>query len=180
MIEPGIVLWLMGPTSSGKTTLGAALVDRLRAMNCPAILLDGDEMRDLIGPDQGFSPDDRLRTVRALAQLADKTARAGLLVVVAALTAYPDARAYVRDTVGNLAVGYVECSIDTCAKRDPKGLYARAARGEIRTLVGVHDAYDPPAAPDIVLNTESESAEALVNRLVAFLVGRGLKPGRAP
>jgi adenylyl-sulfate kinase len=180
MVESGVVLWLMGPTSSGKTTLGTALVERLRAADRPAILLDGDEMRELIGPSQGFSPDERLRTVRALAHLSNKVAKVGVLVVVAALTAYPDARAYIRDNVNNLLVGFVECSIDACAARDPKGLYAQAARGEIETLVGVNEAYQPPEAPDIILNTESESVEALVEKLMAFLGDRKRKPGRAP
>ncbi len=166
------VLWLMGPTSSGKTTLATALVERLRSKDVPAILFDGDEVRDLIGPDQGFSADERMRTVRTLVHLANKTAEAGLFVVVAALTANADARAYVRENVRSLVVGYVRCSIETCARRDPKGLYVRARRGEIDTLIGAEGDYRPPTDPDIVLDTESEDVAALIDKLESFLDGR--------
>ncbi len=173
MQTPGPVLWLMGPTSSGKTTLGEALVARLRDKGRPAILFDGDEVRRLIGPDQGFSPDDRLQTVRALVHLANKTSDAGLIVVVAALTANDDARALVSDQVNRLLIGSVQCAIEICAERDPKGLYAQAERGEIKTLIGVNGEYAAPENPDIVLDTESESVSVLVDRLEIFLQKEG-------
>lgn len=172
MHAPGPVLWLMGPTSSGKTTLGEALVARLRDKGTPAILFDGDEVRGLIGPGQGFSPEDRLQTVRALVHLANKASDAGL-VVVAALTANEDARALVREQVNRLLVGSVQCAIETCAERDPKGLYAQAERAEIKTLVGVNGEYAAPENPDIVLDTESESVSVLVDRLEKFLQNEG-------
>ena len=173
MHAPGPVLWLMGPTSSGKTTLGEALVARLRDKGRPAILFDGDEVRRLIGPGQGFSAEDRLQTVRALVHLANKTSDAGLIVVVAALTANEDARALVSDQVDRLLVGSVECAIEICAERDPKGLYAQAERGEIKTLIGVNGEYAAPENPDIVLDTESDSVSVLVDRLENLLQGGG-------
>ncbi|MAF94838.1 MAG: adenylyl-sulfate kinase [Rhodospirillaceae bacterium] len=169
MHAPGPVLWLMGPTSSGKTTLGEALVVRLRDKGTPAILFDGDEVRGLIGPGQGFSSEDRLQTVRALVHLANKVSDAGLVVVVAALTANEDARALVREQVNRLLVGSVQCAIETCAERDPKGLYAQAERAEIETLIGVNGEYTAPENPDIVLDTEAESVSALVDKLQNFL-----------
>ncbi len=169
MIERGKVLWLMGPTSSGKTTIGEAVVARLRRRGHGIILFDGDEVREMIGGSQGFSSTDRLKTVRALVHLANKSAEAGLTVVVAALTANPDARLYVAENVSNLHLGYVSCAIETCAERDPKGLYAMAARGEIDTLIGVNGEYLAPDNPDIVLDTQTYELSLLVDQVEIYL-----------
>lgn len=166
----GAVLWLLGPTSAGKTTLGVHTVARLRAQGTPAILLDGDEIRDWFGAGLGFGMDSRLRVVSILVHLANKAADAGLHVVVAALTAGEDARSYVRANVRGLTVGYVACSIKTCAQRDPKGLYRKAMNGEIDTLIGFNSDYRPPECPDLVLDTERHSVEELASRIAALYV----------
>ncbi|MGI9423544.1 MAG: adenylyl-sulfate kinase [Hyphomicrobiaceae bacterium] len=165
--QAGSVLWLLGPTSSGKTTLATRAIAKLRHNGVPAVLFDGDEVRGFFGPDYGFDPDHRLRVVSVLVHLANKAAAAGLHVIVAALTAGNEAREYVRDNVNNLKMGYVSCSIATCAQRDPKGLYAKAILGEIETLVGYNSAYRPLDNPDIVLDTELNSVDDLVSLIVA-------------
>jgi len=165
-LQRGTVLWLMGPTSAGKSTLAARALAVLREMEVPIIGYDGDEVRRLLGPDLEFGARDRLRVVVALAHLANKAAEAGLHVIVAALTAGQDARDHVRRTVGNLKIGYVSCSIDVCARRDPKGLYRKAISGEIDTLVGYNSEYRPPDDPDLVLDTERSSVDKLVPRIV--------------
>lgn len=111
--------------------------------------------------------------MRALVHLANKTSDAGLIVVVAALTANEDARALVSDQVNRLLVGSVQCAIEICAERDPKGLYAQAERGEIKTLIGVNGEYAAPENPDIVLDTESDSVSVLVDRLENLLQNQG-------
>ena len=168
--QPGTVLWLLGPTSAGKTTLGTRVVADLRRNGIPAILFDGDEVRGFFGSDLGFGADSRLHVVSILAHLANKAADAGLHVVVAALTAGHDAREYVRANVRNLTIGYVACSIRTCARRDPKGLYRKAMSGEIDTLIGYNSEYRPPECPDLVLDTESLSLDELAARIVASYV----------
>ncbi|MGI9422306.1 MAG: adenylyl-sulfate kinase [Hyphomicrobiaceae bacterium] len=168
----GTVLWLLGPTSSGKTTLAIRAVAELRQCGVPTILFDGDEVRGLFGSDFGFSADDRFRVVCALVHLANKTAAAGLNVIVAALTASTVSREYVRENVSDLRMGYVSCSIDTCAQRDPKGLYARAIRGEINTLVGYNSEYHPLTNPDLILDTETNSVDDLVAMIVAPYLNR--------
>lgn len=160
------MLWLLGPTSSGKTTLGTRAVAELRQNGIPAILFDGDEVRDFFGSDFGFGPENRLRVVKALVQLANKASEAGLQVIVAALTAGNDSRDYVRDNVHNLQMGYVSCSIDTCVERDPKGLYDKAIRGEIATLIGYNSEYKPLPNADLNLDTELHSVDELVSRIV--------------
>ncbi|MEI2297443.1 adenylyl-sulfate kinase [Ensifer sp. MJa1] len=164
--QAGTVLWLLGPTSAGKTTLATRVVADLRAAGLPAILFDGDEVRDFFGDQLGFGADSRLRVVSVLVHLANKAAEAGLNVIVAALTAGEDARDYVRKNVKNLTTGYVACSIQGCAERDPKGLYGKAMRGEIDTLIGYNSAYLPPDNPDFVLDTEKYSLDQLAARIV--------------
>jgi adenylylsulfate kinase-like enzyme len=163
----GSVLWLLGPTSAGKTTLGTHAVAMLRARGVPAILFDGDEVRDWFGSGLGFGAGSRLRVVMTLVHLANKSAAAGLQVIVAALTAGEDARQYVRSQIKDLTLGYVACSIETCAQRDPKGLYRKAMSGEIDTLIGYNSDYRPPERPDLVLDTEIYSIEQLAERIAA-------------
>lgn len=170
----GTVLWLLGPTSAGKTTLATRIVADLRRLAIPAIHFDGDEVRDFFGADLGFGAESRLRVVSMLVHLANKTADAGLHVVVSALTAGEDARAYVRVNVHNLTLGYVACSIQTCAQRDPKGLYRKAMNGEIDTLVGYNTEYRPPECPDLVLDTERYCLDELVKRVIAGYGSRGM------
>ena len=166
---PGFVLWLMGPTSSGKTTIGEHLLERLRADGSPCMHFDGDEVRNFLGKDLGFEVSDRQRVVATLVHLANKTSAAGVNVIVSALTASADARRLVLETVKNLIIVYVKCSIETCAERDPKGLYTQAKNGEIDTLIGVNSDYLPPDNPDLVIDTEdlspAEAVEAIIRHL---------------
>ena len=159
----------MGPTSGGKTTIGEHLLERLRADGSPSMHFDGDEVRNFFGKDLGFEVSDRQRVVATLVHLANKTSAAGINVIVSALTAREDARRLVLDTVKNLIIVYVKCSIETCAKRDPKGLYAQAKNGEIDTLIGVNSDYLPPDNPDLVIDTEdlspAEAVEAIIKHL---------------
>ena len=166
------ILWLMGPTSSGKTTLAQCFVKEWRALDVPVIEYDGDEVRDFFGKGHGFKPEDRLRVVSTLVHLSARAAEAGLNVVVSALTAHEDARRLVRERIPGVVVGYVECPIELCAKRDTKGLYEQAERGEIETLIGWNIPYQTPKAPDLVLNTEKSSPHELFVKADAFLRGK--------
>lgn len=172
-IQPGFVLWLMGPTSSGKTTISNAVVKKLRDSGSQIIHFDGDEVRDFFGDNLGFKPEDRLRVVATLIHLADKVSKAGTNVIVSALTANPDARKMLDDRLGDAVIGYIQCSIETCAERDPKGLYAKAKSGEIDTLVGYNTEYPTLENPDIVLDTEHNPLDAMVDQTLHYLRGSG-------
>lgn len=163
------VIWLMGPTSSGKTTIGSRLKSKLRELRVPVIHFDGDEVRDFFGDKIGFSKKDRLMVVKTIVHLANKSLSSGLNVVVSALTANQDARALVENTVENLIKVYIKCDIQTCIDRDPKGLYRAAQKGEINTMIGFNCEYTPPEQPDFTIDTESKSVEACVAELVSFL-----------
>ena len=175
MIEPNPVVWLMGPTSAGKTTLARALCERLRARGgVPIINWDGDQVRDILGDILDFTPESRLQVVHTLATLALSTAQAGVLTIVSALTAHDDARQLIRDLLPHLLIVYVKCSVETCMERDPKGLYRQAAAGKIDTLIGYNSDYTPPQTPDLELDTSSENIETCVQQLVDFLGGHGV------
>jgi adenylylsulfate kinase-like enzyme len=159
----------MGPTSAGKSTLANRAVAELRRLSVPIIGYDGDEIRDLFGADLAFTARDRLRVVATLVHLANKASEAGLHVIVSALTAGQDARDLISSEIEDLRTGYVKCSIETCARRDPKGLYGRAMRGEIDSLVGYNSAYRPPCDPDLVLDTERYATDTLVQSIVGYV-----------
>ncbi len=166
------ILWLMGPTSAGKTTISESLVARLRGRGRGAILHDGDQVRDYFGDLIGFGADDRIRVVSTLIDLAERTADAGLVTVVAALTAHDDARERVRAMVPRPMIVHVSCAIDACIARDPKGLYRQAIDGEIDTLIGYNQAYRPPEDPDLVIETDALGVDECVDAIVAALETR--------
>ena len=151
----GRVIWLMGPTSSGKTTIAEYCVQQWREQGWAVIHYDGDEVRDFFGDTHGFAEKDRLQVVSTLVKLANKAAAAGVLCIVSALTAHSDAREYVRSAIPSLLLGYICCSIGECARRDPKGLYTMAKKGQVTTLIGWNEPYEPPENPDIILDTET-------------------------
>ena len=173
-INGQFVLWLMGPTSSGKTTLANNLLSILRKKGLQTLHYDGDEVRGFFGSNLGFEPSDRLRIVKTLVHLSNKSLEAGVNVVVSALTANDDARNYVRDNTINLKTIYIQCSIKHCAQRDPKGLYTKANNGEIQTLIGLNTEYKEPESPDFVVNTEGKSIETSVKEIVTQLGDVGL------
>jgi adenylylsulfate kinase len=170
-VKTGFVLWLLGPTSAGKTTVGHALVEQLRKNGSPVMHFDGDEIRAFFGDRLGFSDDDRLQAVATCAYLANKTADAGIDVVVSALTAREEARQYVRNTVKNLSIAYLKCPIETCKKRDSRGLYGKATRGEIdtSTLIGFDSPYPAPCEPEITIDTGKHSISESVDILEAYI-----------
>jgi len=166
-----IILWLMGPTSSGKTSIAKAFNSSIKKCgDIPIIHYDGDEIRRFFGDAHGFGSSDRLRVVKTLVHLANKASAAGLYVIVSALTANEDARAFVAENLLNGRTVHVECSIEVCASRDPKGLYAKAAKGEIDTLVGVNSQYRAPDNPELVINTETDDLEAVVKKLEEYFL----------
>ena len=146
----------MGPTSGGKTTIGEHLLERLRA----------DGVRDFFGDDLGFKASDRQRVVATLVHLAKKTSAAGVNAIVSALTASEDARKLVYGSFDDLTLVYVKCSIETCAERDPKGLYAQARNGEIDTLIGVNSEYLALENPDLVSDTVTLSPAKVVDTII--------------
>ena len=163
------VIWIMGPTSSGKTTTAQKLMNELANRCIPSIHYDGDEVREFFGDKLGFTTEDRLRVVKTIVHLTNKAIDAGLNVVVSALTANDDARVFIRENIMDLKIVYLDCSIDTCIKRDPKGLYQDALQGKIDTLSGINTKYEPINDPDIVIESEGTTPEENTNIILDTL-----------
>lgn len=168
--QKGFILWILGPTSSGKTTIADLLLKKLRHSNKIGMHFDGDEVRNFFGPDHGFASSDRLRVVETLVHLANKALESGVnAVIVSALTANNDAREYVFQHTKNLIIVDIQCSIAICTERDPKGLYKKAASGKIKTLIGFNNDYHPPKITHKSINSEVQLPEECVDSLIAFL-----------
>ena len=163
------IVWILGPTASGKTTLAKRLLIKFRQGNKIAVHYDGDEARKLFGPNLGFEAKDRLQVIKALVYIANKALDAGVDVIVSALTAHEDARNYVRKNIKNLVLVYLNCSIKKCIERDPKGLYKKAIDEEINTLIGFNSEYTPVENPNIIIDTECLTIDECVDQLLIDL-----------
>ena len=161
--------WLMGPTSSGKTTISERLIKICQKNKFSIIHYDGDEVRDLFGDGFGFDKKNRNLVVHMLVYMAKKANDTGMPCIVSALTAHDSSRKYIRSKLKNLKTIYIKCPISVCAKRDPKGLYKRAKNKEIDTLIGYNSDYVEPIDPDLVLHTNEYSIEDNVIQLMNFL-----------
>jgi adenylylsulfate kinase len=171
--SPGVTIWLTGLSGAGKSTIATALAERLRAQGLRTEVLDGDEVRENLSQGLGFSRADRDTNIRRIAYVAGLLTRNGVVVITAAISPYADARASARKTIGAFVEVFVNASVDTCIARDPKGLYAKARSGVIPSFTGVSDPYEPPAAPELQIDTERESVDEAVERVLAELVARG-------
>lgn len=163
-------VWLTGLPSAGKTTVGRALVERLRAAGHPAELLDGDELRAALGRELGFSRADREENVRRIGFVADLLSRNGVTAVCSVISPYRSVRDELRERHGDRFVEvWVATPVEVCAERDVKGLYARHRAGELRSLTGVDDPYEPPLRPEVTLHTQSVTVDGAVDQLWAAL-----------
>lgn len=168
LAPPPAVLWLTGLSGAGKTTIAQALVARLTAAGAEAELIDGDVMRQVF-PGTGFTRADRDAHVRRVGYLASRLEAHGTTVVAALISPYRDSRAFVRAACRRFVEIHVATDLAECERRDPKGLYRRARAGEITQFTGIDDPYEPPAAPEIVVDTMRESADAAADRILAWL-----------
>lgn len=174
--QRGFVLWMTGLPASGKSTIGQEVKRRLESDYGRYVeLLDGDEVRKGLSSDLGLSREDREEHARRVSYLAKVLARNGVISIVALISPYRSSRQRAKELVGerDFVEVYVKASLATCEKRDPKGLYAKARRGEITNMTGIQDPYEPPLSPDVAIDTEAgtpeESAEALIRALESRL-----------
>jgi adenylylsulfate kinase len=169
--QKGIVLWFTGLSSSGKSTIAVELEKRLFKMGKATYLLDGDNIRLGINSDLGFSMEDRKENIRRVAEIAALMKDAGLITIVAFISPLQIFRDYARERIGdkNFYEIYIKADIETCKKRDPKGLYKKADAGEIKNFTGINSVYEIPKNPDMIVDTESmdikECIDALLNKL---------------
>jgi adenylylsulfate kinase len=175
--QRGRVIWLYGLSGSGKSTLAIALERRLHAEGVTTHLLDGDNVRTGLNRDLGFTDADRAENIRRIAEVAKLFVQAGVVVIAAFITPQRAHRQLARSIIGSddfLEV-YVAASFDTCAARDPKGLYAKARSGSVQQFTGKDSAFEPPSAEDqtvLVIDTEAGPADASLQQLHAVVASR--------
>ena len=171
--QRGLVVWLCGLSGSGKSTLANAAERVLHQQGRFTVILDGDNLRSGLNADLGFSDEDRLENVRRIAEMAKVFVSQGIITFVSAITPRGELRDLVRGLLGeDLFEVYVEASYATCEKRDVKGLYAKAARGEIAHFTGKDGSFEPPQHPALVLNTEKTSIEDAAFELLEAISDR--------
>lgn len=179
MTQPGFVVWFTGLSGAGKSTLAEALAPVLRARGAPVEILDGDEVRTNLSKGLGFSKEDRDTNILRIGYVAKLLARNGVAVITAAISPYADIRNQVRAQVDQFIEVHVDCSIDELTRRDVKGLYAKALRGEIANFTGVSDPYEAPESPEVRVNSETQTEAESLAAILACLDQRGLIPAAA-
>jgi phosphoadenosine phosphosulfate reductase len=179
-MSAGFTVWLTGLSGAGKSTLARALETALAARGRRVEVLDGDVVREHLSQGLGFSKADRDTNVRRIAFVAGLLTRHGAVAVVAAISPYRRARDAARQQIGAFVEVHLRCSLDALVRRDVKGLYARALRGEVANFTGVSDPYEEPLQPEVVVDTEHDSVDESVAKIIAALERAGyLAPERA-
>jgi bifunctional enzyme CysN/CysC len=160
------VLWMTGLSGAGKSTLAFALEQYLFRKGYQAYVLDGDNVRHGLCSDLGFSPEDRVENIRRVGQAARLFARAGFLVITAFISPYRADRDRVRALAPDMFHEiFIDADLSVCESRDPKGLYKKARRGEIEEFTGITAPYEPPALPELRVDTTSQSIEDSLDTL---------------
>jgi adenylylsulfate kinase len=168
------VLWITGRPASGKSTLARALADELRSRGVRATVVDSDEMRAVITPEPRYTPEERALFYRALAYLAARLAREGIVAIVAATAHEAAYRRWARELSPGWFLLYARCPLTVCEARDPKGLYRRARAQASTTLPGIGVPYEEPNDADQVVETDTPLAPEAVRAIVdAFLEKMG-------
>ncbi len=168
------MLWFTGLSGAGKSTIAGIVAAQLRSVGAPLEVLDGDEVRTHLSAGLGFGKADRDTNVRRIGWVAGLLSRHGVGVITAAISPYADVRGEARAMATNFVEVFVDAPLEEVRRRDVKGLYARADRGEIPNFTGVSDPYEPPAAPEVHLYTDRETPEESAGRVMAYLRQRGL------
>ncbi|WP_297992458.1 adenylyl-sulfate kinase [Anoxybacillus sp.] len=165
------VLWFTGLSGSGKSTLANAVAKTLFEQNIHCYVLDGDNVRHGLNSDLGFSAEDRTENIRRIGEVAKLFVDSGQIVLTAFISPFRQDRQLVRDKLeqDEFVEIYVRCPLETCEQRDPKGLYKKARRGEIRDFTGIDSPYEPPISPELIVDTDEHSIEQCVQQIIAYL-----------
>lgn len=159
-------LWLTGLPCAGKTTLAKRIKEELDNHGYKTVHLDGDDIRDKLNADLGFSPEDRKENLRRVAHVARLFNENGNFVVASFISPSDELRQMVRDIIGNFKLVYTQCSVQTCEKRDLKGMYKKARQGNIEQFTGVSAPFEEPTAADVVVDTENNDVEDCIKQIL--------------
>lgn len=166
----GLAVWLTGLSGAGKSTLARSVAETLTALGARTEILDADELRKNINRDLGFTKADRNENVRRIAYLASLLTRHQIVVLVAAISPYREARDEARRCIGPFAEVHVDAPLDVCELRDPVGLYRRLRTGQLNHVSGVDEPYEPPLTPELRCHTDQETIQESTDKVVALVL----------
>lgn len=165
------IIWFTGLSGSGKTTIANELEDILHSNGISTFILDGDNIRQGLNNDLGFSQEDRKENIRRIGEVAKLFVDSGIVVLVTFISPFASERQLVRDMVekDEFIEVYINCSLEECEKRDPKGLYQRAKNGEIKEFTGISSPYEVPENPEVIIETSKYSIKECTESLYEYL-----------
>ena len=163
-------IWLTGIPCSGKTTIANELKEELVFCGYNVITLDGDEVRDKLKFDIGFSDEDRIKHLERVSSLCQMLNEKGLVIIASFVSPLEKMRKIIAKNIKHLKIIYVDCSVEECIRRDVKGMYKKSLRGEIKNFTGLQAPYEPPVSPYMVINTEKYTLEECVKQIMAKLL----------
>ena len=169
-----VVIWFTGLSGSGKSTLAHSVEEELHNLDCRTFVLDGDNVRHGLSSNLTFSDDDRKENIRRIGEAAKLMMEAGVIAITAFISPFNKDRNLVRQLLlqGDFIEIFCKASLETCESRDVKGLYKRARAGEIKNYTGIDSPYEAPDNPELVIDTEGESLEESVAKVIDFLKSR--------
>ena len=175
--QKGFTIWFTGLSCSGKSTLSKILETELRKRGRTKIeILDGDVVRTNLSKGLGFNKEDRDTNIKRIGFVCKLLTRNGVVAIAAAISPYRSVRDYNRKEIGNFFEVYCKCPLEVCVRRDVKGLYKKALAGEIKNYTGVDDPYEEPLNPEVILETDRESHEQSVAKIIRKLEMLGYIP----
>ena len=177
--QKGVVIWLTGFSGAGKSTVSEKLSTMMTENGNKTFILDGDKIRTGLCSDLGFSPEDRTENIRRIGEVAKLFSDTGIITIVAFISPYRSDRDRVRSILkdGAFIEVFVDCPIEECERRDPKGLYKRARAGEIPQFTGISAPYEPPLEPEIHLHTKDNTVEECATKIIEYLKANDIVGG---
>jgi adenylylsulfate kinase len=172
----GFTLWFTGLSGAGKSELSKRVEQILLERGMKVEILDGDVVRTNLSKGLGFSKEDRDINIKRIGFVCHLLTRNDVVAIAAAISPYREIRDFNRNLIGRFVEVYAKCSIDALRKRDPKGLYDKAIKGEIKNFTGVSDPYEEPLKPEIIVDTEMETEEESTNKIIKTLEILGYIP----
>ena len=174
--QKGCVIWFTGLSGSGKSTVANQVAAHLHQSGRITYVLDGDNIRHGLNKNLGFSPEDRQENIRRIGEVAKLFADAGLITTTAFISPYRQDRDAVRNIMSSdrFIEVFVDCPLEVCENRDPKGLYKKARAGELKGFTGIDAPYEAPQSPELVVNTNELDVAGCTEQVIAYLMEHGL------
>lgn len=169
--QKGVIIWTTGLSGSGKSTVANEIAYKLNSIGKLTYVLDGDNIRHGLNKNLGFSPEDRNENIRRISEVAKLFSDCGVIAITAFISPYRKFRNFCRELVepGQFIEVYCKASLDTCEKRDPKGMYKKAREGIIKDFTGIDAPYEEPDNPEVIVDTDKETVEESVDKVLDVL-----------